>query len=82
VEIRATGETTPGGTQARFVRFLAGHAPLATWSDRNGDGNADLVELSRDGVRVLQVIDADYDGSANVLRVYAPSGELVREERI
>jgi hypothetical protein len=81
-EIRAAGETTPGGAQARFVRFLAGHLPLATWSDRNGDGTADMVELFHDGTLVQQVIDADYDGSANVLRVYNAKGELVREERM
>lgn len=81
-EIRAAGETTRGGAQARFVRFLAGHVPLATWSDRNGDGNCDMVELFRDGTLVQQVIDADYDGSANVLRVYTAKGELVREERM
>lgn len=78
--MRAAGESTGGG-RARFVRFLSGHVPVSTWSDRNGDGTADLVELFRDGARVVQVIDPDYDGSANVLRVYSPSGELLREER-
>jgi hypothetical protein len=81
-QMRAAGETTPGGERARFVRFLAGHRPLGTWSDRNGDGTADLVEHFHDGARVQQVIDVDYDGNANVLRAYTPSGELAREERM
>jgi hypothetical protein len=40
------------------------------------------VEVFRGGDRVYQLVDADYDGAANVLRVYSPSGELVREERL
>lgn len=79
-EVRAAGEG--GGARAKFVRFTSGVFPIATWSDRNGDGKADLIELFRGGDRVYQLIDPDYDGTANVLRVYSPSGELLREERL
>lgn len=81
-EIRAAGETTPGSDRAKFVRFTSGAFPVSTWSDRNGDGKCDMVEMYRDGARIYQLIDADYDGSANVLRVYSSSGELLREERL
>ncbi|HEX2093295.1 MAG TPA: hypothetical protein VHG28_12885 [Longimicrobiaceae bacterium] len=80
-QVRAVGEAA-GGDRARFVRFTAGVFPVATWSDRNGDGTCDLVEIFRDGARVYQLIDADLDGSANVLRVYDASGSLLREERL
>lgn len=79
-DMRAAGEA--GGSQARLVRFLGGVRPVAVWTDRNGDGKADMIEVFRDGARVYQLIDADYDGNANVLRVYAPSGALAREERL
>ncbi|HEV2146736.1 MAG TPA: hypothetical protein VGR37_04915 [Longimicrobiaceae bacterium] len=81
-EIRAAGETTPGSDRAKLVRFTAGVFPVATWSDRNGDGRCDMVEIFRQGSRVYQLIDADYDGNPNVLRVYSPSGELLRDERL
>ncbi len=81
-DLRATGETTPGSDRAKFVRFTEGVYPVATWTDRNGDGRCDLMELFRQGDRVYQLIDADFDGTANVLRVYSPSGELLREERL
>lgn len=78
-EVRAEGETTPGSGRARFVRFLRGHFPLGSWQDRNGDGRCDMVELFRDGARVVQAVDADYDGTINKLRFYDASGALVRE---
>jgi hypothetical protein len=79
-DMRAAGEA--GGSKARLVRFLGGVRPVAVWTDRNGDGKADMIEVYRDGSRVAQLIDADYDGTANVMRVYAPSGALAREERL
>lgn len=81
-DIRAAGETTPGNDRSKFVRFTAGAFPVSTWSDRNGDGKCDMVEMYRDGARIYQLVDADYDGNANVLRVYTSSGELLREERL
>ena len=81
-ETRAAGETSGGGARARFVRFTGGYRPAATWADRNGDGTADLIEIFRDGARVVQLVDADYDGTANVLRFYAASGELLRERQL
>lgn len=79
-DVRAAGEA--GGSRARLVRFLGGVRPVAVWTDRNGDGKADMIEIFREGARVAQLIDADYDGTANVLRVYDASGGLAREERL
>jgi hypothetical protein len=76
--LRAHGEG--GGARFRFVRFTDQMRPVETWSDRNGDGRADLIEVYRDGARAYQLVDADYDGRANSLRVYA-GGSLSREER-
>lgn len=81
-QLQVTGEGSSGSAPAKFVRFTAGYLPAGTWTDRNGDGTADLVELFAGGARVIQVVDADYDGQANVLRVYTRSGELVREQRL
>lgn len=78
--VRADGEG--GGGRPRFVRFTADLRPVENWSDRNGDGRADLIEVFRDGARAYQLIDADYDGAANVLRVYDAGGGLVREQRM
>lgn len=77
--IRALGEG--GGARPRMVRFMGGSRPVAAWTDRNGDGRADLVEVYRSGAVAYQLIDADYDGTANVLRVYDASGALAREQR-
>jgi len=78
-QIRAAGEG--GGARLRFVRFSAEMRPVAQWWDRNGDGRADLVELFRDGALSSRLIDADYDGSADLLRLYDSSGALAREVR-
>jgi hypothetical protein len=78
-QVRASGEG--GGARPRFVRFTGGMRPVEAWSDRNGDGRADMIEVFRDGTRVYQLVDADYDGTANVLRVYETSGALAREQR-
>lgn len=77
--IRAMGEG--GGARPRMVRFMGGARPVAEWKDRNGDGRADMVDVYRAGALAYQLIDADYDGSANVLRVYDASGALARENR-
>jgi hypothetical protein len=77
--VRAVGEG--GGARPQLVRFMGGSRPVATWTDRNGDGRADLIEVFRGGAVAYQLIDADYDGHANVLRTYDASGALVREQR-
>jgi hypothetical protein len=78
-ELRATGEG--GGTRLAFVRFSAGVRTVATWSDRNRDGRADMIETYRDGAASGQLIDSDYDGRANLLRSFDSSGALSREQR-
>jgi len=78
-QVRASGEGA--GARPRFVRFTAQMRPVEVWSDRNGDGRADQVEVFRDGARAYQLVDSDYDGRANVLRVYGAGGGLTREER-
>lgn len=80
--VRAAGETTRGSAQAKFVRFTAGPRQVAVWSDRNGDGRCDQLELYRSGAVVVQLLDPDYDGTANVLRLYDASGALARETRL
>jgi hypothetical protein len=77
--VRAMGDG--GGARPRMVRFM-GSRPVAQWTDRNGDGRADMVEIYRNGGLAYQMIDADYDGAANVMRVYNASGDLVREQRL
>ena len=81
-DLRGVGEPRPGSDVAQIARFNNGPLPVVVWSDRNGDGRADLIEIFRQGGVIIQVIDADYDGSANVLRVYDVSGKLLREERL
>jgi hypothetical protein len=76
--VRALGE---GGARPRLVRFMGGARPVASWTDRNGDGRADMIEIFRGGAVAYQLIDADYDGQANVLRVYDSTGALAREQR-
>jgi hypothetical protein len=82
--IRAEGDGMPrdlGAARPRSVRFMGGSRPVAEWRDRNGDGRADMVEVYRGGALAYQLIDSDYNGSANVLRVYDASGALSRENR-
>lgn len=80
--VRAVGDGVSSARRTRLVRFVGGDRPVATWSDRNGDGLADMIEVFRDGAVAYQLIDADYDGTANVLRVYDASGALAREQRL
>jgi hypothetical protein len=77
--VRARGEG--GGARPVLVRFMGGARPVATWTDRNGDGRADMIEVFRGGAVAYQLIDADYDGNANVLRIYDSTGALAREQR-
>jgi hypothetical protein len=81
-ELGAVGEPRPGSSQAQVVRFSSGPLPVVVWSDRNGDTRADMVEIYKTGNIIIQVIDADYDGRANVLRVYDAAGTLLSEERL
>jgi hypothetical protein len=80
--LRASGSPRAGSTRAALVRFMAGPVPAVVWTDRNGDDRADMIEIFRGGTAVIQLIDADYSGVANVLRVYDAAGGLVREERL
>jgi hypothetical protein len=76
-----TAQGEGGGARPRFVRFTTDMRPVQAWTDRNGDGRADLVEVYRDGALMARLVDADYDGTANSLRRYDTSGAVTREER-
>ena len=79
--LRASGD--PGrGDRVQIARFSSGPLPVVIWSDRNGDERADVIEIYRSGGVVVQVIDADYDGRANVIRRYDESGTLLGQERL
>lgn len=80
--LRATGEPRPGSDVTLIVRFSDGPLPVVVWSDLGGDTRADRVEIFRRGGIIIQLIDADWDGQANVLRVYDASGKLLREDRM
>jgi hypothetical protein len=80
--LRASGEPRGGSDQVQVARFTSGPLPVVIWSDRNGDGKADIIEIFRSGGVIVQVIDADYDGGANVIRTYDASGELISQERM
>ena len=89
--VKESRQTSPGavGVGTTFTqvnrllgrRFTSEMRPVEQWSDRNGDGRVDLVEVYRDGALIARLVDADYDGTANVLRRYDASGALTREER-
>lgn len=78
--LRAGGEAGKGSERAQLARFTSGPVPVAIWTDRNGDERVDMIELYRAGGVVVQLIDADYDGKANVIRFLDASGGLVREQ--
>jgi hypothetical protein len=80
--LRISGEPRRGSPNAQVVRASAGPLPVVVWQDRNGDNRADMIEIFKTGGVILQLIDADYDGQANVLRIYDTSGALVREDRM
>lgn len=81
-ELRASGEPGSGTGSLHIARFSAGPVPVVVWSDRNGDARCDLIEIFRDGGVVVQVIDPDYDGTAEFIRLYDTSGALVRQDRM
>ena len=78
---RAVAEGSGARGAAQYVRFVSDMRPVAAWSDRNGDGRCDMVEIYTNGVMVIQVIDSDYNGAANVVRYYDANRRLVREVR-
>lgn len=80
--LRATGTARGGAARAQVARLMNGPIPVVVMTDRNGDDRADLVEIFRDGSLVIQVIDADYNGRANVMRVYDAAGTLLREDKL
>lgn len=80
-DLSVAGEPRGGGN-AQVVRVTRGPLPIVVWQDRNGDGRADMIEIFRNGSVVLQVIDPEYDGQANVVRRYDAAGQLVREDRL
>lgn len=80
--LRAVGERRAGSDYLQMARFTSGPLPVVVWSDRNGDRRADIVEIYRGGGVVIQLIDADFDGSANVMRVYDAGGKLLRQEGV
>src|SRR5690606_7193267 len=80
--LRASGEPRGGSEHVQIARFTSGPLPVVVWSDRNGDDRADMVEIYRSGGVIIQVIDADYDGNANVIRRYGPGGDLLSQERM
>lgn len=80
--LRASGDAGRGSGRAQIARFSDGPIPVVLWTDRNGDGRADIIEIFRRGGVVVQLIDPDYDSNANVVRYYDGSGELLREVRM
>lgn len=80
--LRATGNAQPGGTRTQMVRFTNGPIPVVVWTDRNGDGRCDMIEIFKSGGIIIQLIDADFDGNANVIRVYDGAGALLRQNPV
>ncbi len=80
--LRASGDAARGSDRAQIARFSDGPIPVVLWSDRNSDNRADIIEIFRRGGVVVQLIDPDYDGNANVIRYYDGSGDLLREVRL
>lgn len=80
--LRARAETTSGSSRAKLVRFTAGMRPVVVWSDRNGDGRCDMLEIYRGGTAVVQMLDPDFDGVGNVVRLYDGGGSLAKETRL
>jgi hypothetical protein len=80
--LRARGEPRPGSDVLQIARFTSGPVPVQVWSDRNGDGRCDMLEIYRSGGMIIQAIDPDYDGTLDVVRYYDASGKLLREQRM
>ncbi len=81
-QIRGAGEAAGGSGRAAFVRFTGDARPVATWTDRNGDGRCDVLELFRSGILAVQVVDADYDGQADAIRHFDSAGKPLRTEEV
>lgn len=81
-ELSPMAERRPGSDFAQVVRFSDGPVPVVMWGDRNGDSRADLIEIYAGSSIIIQLVDGDYDGDANVLRVYDRGGELLSEKRM
>lgn len=80
--LRGSGEARASNPVAQIARFSNGPVPVVVWSDRNGDGRCDMIEIFRGGGVAVQVIDADYDGIANVVRIYDTDGKLLRQNQL
>ncbi|HET7322200.1 MAG TPA: hypothetical protein VFI96_06870 [Longimicrobiaceae bacterium] len=80
--LRASGEPRSGSSVLELVRFSDGPVPVVVWSDRNGDGRADMIEIYRSGGVAVQLLDADYDGSSDALRYYKSDGSLLRQDHM
>jgi hypothetical protein len=80
--LRPHGTARPGSPRTQVARFLRGPVPVVVITDRNGDDRADMIEYFRNGSLVVQIVDADYSGRANVMRLYDAAGALIREERL
>ena len=78
--LRATGEGR--GPHAQIARFSNGAVPVVVWMDRNGDTKADMIEIYRGAGIIIQLIDADFDGQANVVRVHDADGKLLRQNPV
>lgn len=81
-QLALTGDRRRGSDHLQIARFSRGPVPVVVWSDRNGDGRADIIEIYKAGGVIIQLIDVDYSGQANVLRVYDARGALLREDRL
>ena len=80
--LQASGEPRSGNAHAQLVRFSDGPVPVVVWTDRNGDTRADMIEIFKAGGIIIQLIDADFDGAANVVRVYDSQGKLLRQNQM
>ena len=80
--VSARGEGAGAQGRLQYARFTGGVRPVATWSDRNRDGRCDMLEIFRSGALAYRLVDADYDGTADVLVAYDASGNVVKETRL
>jgi hypothetical protein len=78
-DLRAIARATGPDGRAQVAVFSSGPVPVVIWSDRNGDGRSDMIEIFRSGGVIIQVVDASFDGRANVMRVYDSEGRLLRQ---
>jgi hypothetical protein len=77
--VQAIADVRRGQRPSR-IRFMGSAGPAAIWSDRNGDGRADMIEIYRGGALAHQLIDRDYDGGADVKRDFDDCGSLAGEQ--